>query len=234
VCPALLIIFLASIALNTSLQDTVRAVTACDTYSISADTKKITVHCDTSTEAGKSYDGKVFTTNDGKNFSYTMKSCTTKLVLNSDKTAVNVSGKVYENSKCNTVTPRTNSVTTVSSQTGATPDGCSVDSCKGQQFNSAILSKACVTQESTSFSYGGGCQNTTTLISTIIKFLSAMVGIAVVAGIVTGGLIYASSDGNATKAQKGITTIVNSVIGLVLFLFVLALSNFLVPGGIFG
>jgi hypothetical protein len=71
------------------------------------------------------------------------------------------------------------------------------------------------------------------LLLDIINFLAVGVGIAVVGGIIWGGMLYASSNGDSTKAKQGVTTIVNSVIGLLLFIFTFALVNFLVPGGLF-
>lgn len=67
----------------------------------------------------------------------------------------------------------------------------------------------------------------------VINFLSAGVGIVVLAGIVFGAVTYASAAGNADQAKKGITFITNSVIALVLYIFMYAIINFLVPGGLF-
>ncbi len=66
----------------------------------------------------------------------------------------------------------------------------------------------------------------------IIKFLSFVVGIAVVGGIAFGGITYATSQGNPAGTQKGITIIMNAIIGLVLFLLMFALLQFLIPGGV--
>jgi hypothetical protein len=66
----------------------------------------------------------------------------------------------------------------------------------------------------------------------IIRFLSAGVGIAVVGGIVYGGIMYMTARDNAGQTQKAITIIVNAVIGLLLYIFLFAIINFLVPGGI--
>lgn len=79
-----------------------------------------------------------------------------------------------------------------------------------------------------------GCNDTKDLITMIFRLLAGIVGIAVVGGIAWGGMLYASSNGNASKAQQGITTIVNAVIGLLLFIFMFAITNFLVPGGVIG
>ena len=71
------------------------------------------------------------------------------------------------------------------------------------------------------------------MIFQIVNFLAVGVGIAVVGGIVWGSLLYTTSNGDSGKAQQGITTIVNSVIGLLLFIFAYAIINFVVPGGVF-
>lgn len=88
----------------------------------------------------------------------------------------------------------------------------------------------------TAFKFGT-CDNSSTgircVVVEILTFLSIGVGLAVVAGIATGGIVYATSEGNPSKAQKGITIITNSVLGLVLYLLLYVILNFLVPGGVF-
>lgn len=77
-----------------------------------------------------------------------------------------------------------------------------------------------------------GADVITSMMVTVVNFIAAGVGIAVVGGIVWGALRYASANGNAAQAQQGVTVIVNAVIGLVLFILMYALVNFLVPGGV--
>lgn len=78
-----------------------------------------------------------------------------------------------------------------------------------------------------------GANTITSMLLTIIDFMAIGVGIVVVWGIVWGAFLYASANGNASQAQQGITFIVNSVIGLVVFILMYAFINFLVPGGLF-
>lgn len=68
---------------------------------------------------------------------------------------------------------------------------------------------------------------------TIINLLAAGVGIAVVGGIIYGSILFTASRDNAAQKQKAISVISNAVIGLVLFIFMYAIVNFLVPGGVF-
>ncbi len=89
--------------------------------------------------------------------------------------------------------------------------------------------------EKTSFSFGS-CGTAKVgikcLMVEVLKFLSVAVGIAVVGGIAAGGIVYSTAEGNPGKAQKGITIITNAVLGLVLYLLMFAIINFLVPGGV--
>lgn len=71
------------------------------------------------------------------------------------------------------------------------------------------------------------------LLLDIINFLAVGVGIAVVGGIVYGSFMIVTSNANAGKTQQGISIIVNAFIGLLLYIFLFAIINFLVPGGLF-
>ena len=81
------------------------------------------------------------------------------------------------------------------------------------------------------------CDATTDPVSaiaiTVINFLAIGVGIAVVGGIVFGAIRYTSANGNASQAQQGIQIITGAIIGLVVFIFMYAILNFLIPGGVF-
>ncbi len=102
----------------------------------------------------------------------------------------------------------------------------SADSCPDNQGDCA---------EKTAYTFAG-CGSSDVglkcLFVEIIKFLSIGVGIAVVAGIAVGGVTYSLAQGNPAGAQKGITIITNAIVGLVLYLLMFALLQFLIPGGI--
>lgn len=66
-----------------------------------------------------------------------------------------------------------------------------------------------------------------------LYFLAGGVGLAVVGGIVAGAYMYITARANAAQTQKGQTMILNSVIALFLFIFMYAILQFLIPGGIF-
>lgn len=71
------------------------------------------------------------------------------------------------------------------------------------------------------------------LLLTIVNWLTVGVGIIVALGIVLGAIRYITSDGNASQTQQGMSMITNAILGLVLYIFMYAIINFLVPGGLF-
>lgn len=87
------------------------------------------------------------------------------------------------------------------------------------------------------FSCGGGNTIETSgiwnLITIILNILIALVGILAVGGIVWGGLRYASSQDNSGEQQAAREFIRNVIIGLVLFVAMWAIMQYIIPGGVF-
>lgn len=95
----------------------------------------------------------------------------------------------------------------------------------------------CAKTTSFAFNCGGSTPQKTNvgiscLIITVLNFMSIAVGILVVGGVTAGGIMYSASGGNPGKKQQGVTIIVNAVIGLVLYLLLWAIIQFLIPGGV--
>lgn len=69
-------------------------------------------------------------------------------------------------------------------------------------------------------------------IALFVRFLSAAVGIVVVTMITVGGIQYSSARDNpqATQAARG--KIYNAILALVVYMFMFAFLQWLVPGGI--
>ncbi|MCL2037524.1 pilin [Candidatus Saccharibacteria bacterium] len=78
----------------------------------------------------------------------------------------------------------------------------------------------------------GNPEQITPLLITIVNWMAIGVSIAVLGGIIYGAILYTTSGGNPEQSKKGLDTIRNSVIGLVLYFIMWAALNFLVPGGI--
>lgn len=70
-------------------------------------------------------------------------------------------------------------------------------------------------------------------LATFIRVLSAMVGIVVTIMIVWGGIMYASSRDNPQQTASAKSHIVNALIALMAYIFIVAVLNWLVPGGVF-
>lgn len=71
------------------------------------------------------------------------------------------------------------------------------------------------------------------MLKQIILIVSIGVGIVAVGGIVYGSLLYASARDNQAQTQKAITIISSVVIGLLLYVFMTAILNWLILGGVF-
>lgn len=66
----------------------------------------------------------------------------------------------------------------------------------------------------------------------IINALSALVGVAVVASIIVGGIQYSAAGSDPQKVQAAKNRIRNAIIALLFFLFGYGFLNFLIPGGL--
>lgn len=71
------------------------------------------------------------------------------------------------------------------------------------------------------------------VVYSIIRFLTAGVGIIVVIVIILSGIQYSASQGNAEATQQAKSRIQNVIIGLFIYLFAFAIIQYLVPGGLF-
>lgn len=76
------------------------------------------------------------------------------------------------------------------------------------------------------------CNVVAKYLNPLITALGFLVGVAVVAGVMFGGIQYASSGGDPQKAATGKKHIKMAVIALVGYLFLYAFLAFLIPGGI--
>lgn len=84
-----------------------------------------------------------------------------------------------------------------------------------------------------------GCdEEGTPAIGGVLKFimtiLSVGVGIVAVGGIVYGALLYSSARDNGGQTEQAMTIIRNVVIGVLLYIFMITILNWLVPGGVIG
>lgn len=66
-----------------------------------------------------------------------------------------------------------------------------------------------------------------------INILTAGIGVAALAGIVYGSVLYTTAEGSPEKVKKAIEVIRNVVIGVLAYALLYSGLNFLIPGGLF-
>lgn len=76
-----------------------------------------------------------------------------------------------------------------------------------------------------------GCNVVAKYLNPLITVVTILAGLAIVTGIIIGGIQYASSGGDPQKAATGKKHIKMSVVALIGLLFMYAFLNFLIPGG---
>ncbi len=64
------------------------------------------------------------------------------------------------------------------------------------------------------------------------NILTAGIGIAAVAGIVYGSVLYSSAGGNPDGIKKAKEIIQNVILGLLAYALMYAVLNWLIPGGV--
>lgn len=65
------------------------------------------------------------------------------------------------------------------------------------------------------------------------RFMSAGVILVIIGSIIYAGIQYSASRGNPQAVELSMKRVINTVIALLLFIFLLSITNFLVPGGLF-
>ena len=80
---------------------------------------------------------------------------------------------------------------------------------------------------------GEGVQAASGLLQQIMLIMTVGVGIVAVGGIVYGAILYASAQDNREQVQKAVKIIRSVGIGILLYLFMAVIINWLVPGGVF-
>ncbi|MGI6612189.1 MAG: hypothetical protein ACOX0Z_01250 [Candidatus Nanosyncoccaceae bacterium] len=72
------------------------------------------------------------------------------------------------------------------------------------------------------------------LLGLIIKILTGLVAVAAVTSIIFAGVQYASAGDSPEKVKAAKDRITQTVIGLLLYIFMFTILEFLIPGGILG
>lgn len=80
---------------------------------------------------------------------------------------------------------------------------------------------------------GDGAEAASGLLQQIMLIMSVGVGVVAVGGIVYGAILYATARDSQEQVRKSIRVIRAVAIGILLYIFMVAIINWLVPGGVF-
>lgn len=72
-----------------------------------------------------------------------------------------------------------------------------------------------------------------TVLAQVIRILTFGIGAVAVGAVIFGAILYGMSGDNPENVKKAKGIWINVVIGLVLFAFLVGITNFLIPGGVF-
>src|SRR5690606_28092694 len=77
------------------------------------------------------------------------------------------------------------------------------------------------------------CQNIfDKYLTPFVRFLSAAVGIVVVAAVIFGGIQFSTSGGDPQKVANAKKHVANAIIALLAYILLFAFLNFIIPGGL--
>lgn len=128
----------------------------------------------------------------------------------------------------------------VSNPSNATPDetggagssgGSSSD--PGSYNSSSSTGKTCGGTNTALIECDDSGNGLVSLIKMVVKILYTLVGIVAVVMIMAAGVVYATAGENANQVSMAKTMIRNTAIGILLYVFMTVILNFLVPGGVF-
>jgi len=78
----------------------------------------------------------------------------------------------------------------------------------------------------------GHCDLISKYLNPLINFGAALFGVAIVSSLTIGGIQYGGSGGDPQKVSAAKDRIRNAIIALLAFIFLYAMLNFLIPGGL--
>jgi hypothetical protein len=81
--------------------------------------------------------------------------------------------------------------------------------------------------------YKSGCDLIANYVNPAINLLSAMFGLIAVISLIMGGIQYSASEGDPQKASQAKSRLYNTLIAIFAYLFLYAILQFLIPGGLF-
>lgn len=132
--------------------------------------------------------------------------------------------------------PRVTVVDTIAASSNTNPKECKLNdgtcaSCY-QSGNCIDCSEVACNDQAVECN-GDRCDLIKNYVNPFITLLSALVGLVVVMSLIMGGIQYTASEGDPQKAANAKNRLQKTVFAFVLYIFLYALLQFLIPGGIF-
>jgi hypothetical protein cdiviTM7_00602 len=95
--------------------------------------------------------------------------------------------------------------------------------------------KKCAGVDTSTIECGGksGKEAIFDIVKQAVKILTMGVGVTAVGAVVYGGILFSSSGDKPENIKKAREIWINVVIGLLLYVFFVTLTQFLIPGGVF-
>jgi len=104
----------------------------------------------------------------------------------------------------------------------------------GVMVTQSALAASCAGADTSVISCDGeGSTALINIVKQVIQILTAGVGVAAVGAVIFGAVLYTTSEGSPDKIKKAREIWTNTVIGLLMFAFMVAITNFIIPGGVF-
>ena len=104
----------------------------------------------------------------------------------------------------------------------------------GVMVTQSALAASCAGADTSVISCDGeGSTALINIVKQVIQILTAGVGVAAVGAVIFGAVLYTTSEGSPDKVKKAREIWTNTVIGLLMFAFMVAITNFIIPGGVF-
>lgn len=77
-----------------------------------------------------------------------------------------------------------------------------------------------------------GEDGVTMMLNMVKDIFSVLVGIAAVGGIIYGSILYTTAGGSSENTKKGMTIIKDTIIGVIVYILMYVLLNYIIPGGV--
>ncbi len=117
---------------------------------------------------------------------------------------------------------------------GVSPGPCTAQGCSGEvnppSNEGSCSSGDCDPAISCT---NNNCDLISTYVNPAIDVLSICFGLIAIISIIIGGINYTTSEGDPQKSSRAKSRIVNTILAILIYLFLFAFLQFLIPGGAF-